>query len=84
MRRLLKIWPQYNVTKLKCISDEYITLKITTISGIYKSMYRSGSYLLLFEKGKLLSFEISYEKFLWFWNKRLSFFKRCTLSFEIK
>ena len=30
-------------------------------SGIYKTTYHNDSYLLLFEKRKLQSFEISYE-----------------------
>ena len=34
-------------------------IKITGNSGIYKTIYHNGSYLLLFGKKKLLSFEIS-------------------------
>ena len=42
--------------------NKYITyekLKMTTSSGMYKTVYHNGSYLLLFGDRKLLSFEIS-------------------------
>ena len=35
-------------------------MKITSSSGIYKTVHHNGSYVLLFGKKKLLSFEISY------------------------
>ena len=44
------------------MSNKYITnekLKITGSSGVYKTVYYNGSYLLLFGDRKLLSFEIS-------------------------
>ena len=50
------------VTKLKCKWSKYITnenLKITCSSGIYKTINDEFSYLLLFGKRKLLSFEVS-------------------------
>ena len=34
-------------------------MKITSSSGILKTVYHNGSYLLLFEKRELPSFEIS-------------------------
>ena len=43
------------VTKLKWTWNKYMTyekLKITSISGIYKTIYHSGSHLLLFGKKK--------------------------------
>ena len=44
--------------------------KITSSSGIYKTRYDSGSYLLLFEKRKWQSLQISFELFLLLWNRR--------------
>ena len=39
-------------------------MKITSTSGIYKTLYHNGSNLLLFYKRKFLSFKISYAKLL--------------------
>ena len=48
------------VTKLKCMYKKYITyekLKINSSSEKHKTIYHNGSYLLLFGKRQLLSFE---------------------------
>ena len=64
-------------------------MKVTSSSGIFKHIYPNGSDLLLFEKRKLQSFEISYELFLLLWNRCLALLikhqptKSASESFEI-
>ena len=51
------------VAKLKCISKKNTnneTMKIMTISVIYKTIYDNGGHCLLFGTRKFLTFKISY------------------------
>ena len=51
------------VAKLKCISKKNTnneTMKIMTISVIYKAIYDNGGHCLLFGTRKFLTFQISY------------------------
>ena len=53
------------LTKLKCIMNNHVNneiMKITSNSGICKTIYHNDSYLLLFGTRKLQSFGIFYMK----------------------
>ena len=51
------------LTKFKCVWNKYAkneTMKVPSSSGIYKTVYYCGSYLLLLGKRKWQRFQINF------------------------
>ena len=59
-------------------------MKITSTSGICKTLHYNGSHLLLYGKWQWSGFESSYEWFFLFWNKHLSALSTATYSFRMQ